>query len=58
MSLISIPLLSSHLRLGLPIRFFNSGFPTKILYVFIIFPMLSTRPAHPTLLNFVILLFR
>jgi hypothetical protein len=39
-------LLPSHLRLGLSRRLFASGFPTNILYGFLIFPMRATFPAH------------
>jgi hypothetical protein len=38
----SILLLSTHLRLGLPIRLFPSGFPTKMFYTFIVSPMRAT----------------
>jgi len=43
-------ILSSHLSLGL------SGFPTKILYAFLIYPIRATRPAHPILLDFITLI--
>jgi hypothetical protein len=38
-SLRSVPIVSSHLPLGLPSSLFPSGFPTKILYAFLISPM-------------------
>jgi hypothetical protein len=40
----SILILSSHLRLGLPICLFPSGFPTKNLYTLILYP--PTRYMH------------
>jgi len=46
-SLRSVLILSSHLRLGLPTGLFPSGFPTKILYAILTSPMQSTRPSHP-----------
>jgi len=45
-SWISILILSSHLRLGLPSGLFSSGFPTKTLYRLILFPIHATCPAH------------
>jgi hypothetical protein len=49
----SILKLSSHLRLGLQVGLFHSGFPTKILYT----PLLSPTPAtcfpHLILLDFI-----
>jgi hypothetical protein len=42
-----ILILSSQLHLGLPSAFFPSGFPTKILYLFHIFPI-CIRPTYPT----------
>jgi hypothetical protein len=35
-----------HLRLGLPSSVSPSSFPTKIFYIFLIFPMRATCPAH------------
>jgi hypothetical protein len=45
-SLRSVLIPSSHLRLGLPSCLFPSGFPTKTLYTFLSFPMRATCPAH------------
>ena len=41
-SWISILILSSHLRLGFPSGLFLSGFPTKSLYTFLLYPICST----------------
>jgi ABC-type anion transport system duplicated permease subunit len=43
---ISILILSSHIRLGLPNGPFPSGFPTKILHAVLIFPTHATFPTH------------
>jgi hypothetical protein len=45
LSLKSILILSSHLRLGLPSGLYPSGFPTKILYAFLPWP---SHPHHST----------
>jgi len=46
-------MLSSHLRLGLPIGLFPSDFPTKTLYVPLLFPLHTTCPTHLILLDFI-----
>jgi hypothetical protein len=55
-SLGSILILSSHLRLCFLTSLFPSGFPTKILYACLFFPMLYTCPSQLTLLDLIILL--
>ena len=45
-SWISVLILSSHLRLGLPNCFFPSGFHTKPLYTPLLSPLRSTCPTH------------
>jgi hypothetical protein len=54
-SLRSILILSTRLRLGLPSGLFPSGFNTKIVYAFRFGTMRATCPAHLTPLNLIIL---
>jgi hypothetical protein len=47
------PVVSSHLRPGLPSGLFLSGFPTKIRYAPLLFYIRATCPTHLSLLEFV-----
>ena len=50
---LSILILSSHIRLGLPNGVFPSGFPTKTMYTPLLSSKSATCPAHFTLLDFI-----
>jgi hypothetical protein len=55
-SLRSILILPYHVRLGLPNGLFPTGFQTKILYAFFIYPIHATFPAYLTLHDLIILI--
>jgi hypothetical protein len=52
----SILILSTHLRRDLPSSLFPSGFPTNILYAFLLDPIRATRPIHLIHLDLIILI--
>jgi len=49
----SILILSSHLCLGLPSGLFPSGFPTKTLYISLLYSIHATCPTHLILLDLI-----
>jgi hypothetical protein len=55
-SLSSILILSTTLRLGFPSGHFLSGFPTNILYAFLFSFIRATYPGHLILHDFIILI--
>jgi hypothetical protein len=52
-SLRSIIISSTHLRLGLPSGLFPFGFLTNILHAFLVSPIRATYPAHLILLDLI-----
>jgi hypothetical protein len=56
LSLRYILILYTHLRLGLPSGLFPSGFPTNILFAFLVFSIRATCPAHLIFLDLIILI--
>jgi hypothetical protein len=53
-SLRSTLILSTHLRLGHSSGLFPTGFPTNMLYTFLVAPIRSTYPAHLILLHLIL----
>jgi hypothetical protein len=49
----SIPILPTHLRLGLPSGLFQTGLPTKNLYAPLFSPIIAACQAHLILLDFI-----
>jgi hypothetical protein len=56
LSLQDPPILSTHLRLGLPSGLFPSGFSTNDLYVVVFSSIRATCPTHLILIDFIILI--
>jgi hypothetical protein len=57
-SLASILILSSYLRLGFPRDLFPSGLPAKTLYAYRLCAMRSTCPSNVILLDLIIVIFK